>query len=124
MKHYTQHEIKRNKERAATAKRSARLAAARQLATHTPDQWGEMQIEFRMLCVRCGKEKPLVKDHIIPIYQGGSDGIDNIQPLCAHCNASKARETINWALVRRIQMSASAAVKRDRIVEDDDLGFM
>lgn len=41
-------------------------------------------------CVRCGVEGfNLVQDHITPIYQEGSDGIDNLQPLCAKCTAAR-----------------------------------
>jgi len=48
-------------------------------------------------CPRCKKDtNNFVKDHIKPIYQGGSDSIDNIQPLCSKCNLSKGNEIIDF----------------------------
>lgn len=78
------------------ANRSQRMAAARKLGTHTKQQWTEMVEFFGGSCVRCNGESGsdrIVKDHIIPIYQGGSDGIDNLQPLCSKCNSSKGPES-------------------------------
>lgn len=72
--------------------RSARLAAARAIATHTAIEWEHLKNICGHRCVRCGADETLVKDHIKPIYQGGSDGIDNIQPLCRSCNSSKGPE--------------------------------
>jgi uncharacterized protein YdaU (DUF1376 family) len=74
-------------------KRSERLANARRLATHLPAEWSAMLDICGPHCLRCGAEAPLVKDHIQPIYQGGSDGIENIQPLCRSCNSSKGPDT-------------------------------
>ena len=55
--------------------------------------------EYYGCCVRCGAtDAEIVKDHIVPIYQGGSDGIDNIQPLCLRCNSSKGPESMDWRL--------------------------
>lgn len=78
-------------------KRSQRLAEARKKGTHTAAEWELLQTFCRHQCVRCqASDGDLVKDHIVPIYQGGSDSIDNIQPLCRNCNASKGPETIDY----------------------------
>lgn len=73
-------------------KRSERLSEARKKGTHTKDQWENLKIACGNLCVFCKGKSGLInieKDHIIPLYQGGSDSIENIQPACAKCNASK-----------------------------------
>lgn len=75
--------------------RSQRLAAARHIATHTSTEWERLKDLCGNACVRCGFDGPLVKDHIQPIYQGGSDGIANLQPLCRPCNSSKGPEAID-----------------------------
>lgn len=77
------------------AKRSERLTEARKKGKHTKDEWEEMRLFFGE-CVKCGNKEDLVKDHIIPIYQGGSDGLDNLQPLCRKCNASKGADTTDY----------------------------
>ena len=69
--------------------RSERLAASRELATHSKREWFAISLLFPW-CVRCGdREADLEKDHIIPICHGGSDGIENLQPLCGRCNSAK-----------------------------------
>ena len=43
-------------------------------------------------CQFCAKTEPEVKitiDHIIPVSKGGTNHIDNLQPLCMHCNQTK-----------------------------------
>jgi hypothetical protein len=82
--------------------RAERLKAAREIATHTVEQWFALVAEFDGRCVRCGcRGSKLQRDHILPLFMGGHDGIENIQPLCPPCNASKGAETLNWAQARR-----------------------
>ena len=69
--------------------RSERLAEARRKARHSPEEWSVLVEICGRKCVRCGATGQVVRDHIVPIYQGGDDGIGNIQPLCASCNSSK-----------------------------------
>lgn len=76
--------------------RSQRLAEARKKGTHTAMAWELMKEFHGHQCVRCGAGGQMVKDHITPIYQGGSDGIENIQPMCKHCNSSKGPEAIDY----------------------------
>lgn len=73
-------------------KRSERLSLARKKGTHSKDDWQEMLLFFNNECVICGAKEKIVKDHIIPIYQEGSDAITNLQPLCQSCNSSKGAD--------------------------------
>ena len=84
--------------------RYERLSAARAIATHTDEQWAAILNEFDNRCVCCGAKyvggRP-AKDHIVPLYLGGSDGADNLQPLCRECNTRKGPDTFDWAAYRR-----------------------
>ena len=71
------------------AKRSERLADARRLGTHTAVEWGAMVRALGSKCLACGSQHDICKDHVRPLYLGGSDGIDNLQPLCRSCNSKK-----------------------------------
>lgn len=75
--------------------RSERLIAAREKGRHTDAEWNALREFCGLKCVRCGADGHQDRDHIKPIYQGGSDGIDNIQPLCAKCNSSKGPEDVD-----------------------------
>jgi 5-methylcytosine-specific restriction endonuclease McrA len=78
------------------------MIAAREKGTHTKEDWEKLKAEFDHRCVRCGtNEYRIEKDHILPIYAGGSDSIENIQPLCAWCNGSKGADNFNWKDFRR-----------------------
>ena len=79
-------------------KRSERLAEARKKGTHTAEEWKEM-LEFFGECVKCGSKERLCKDHIVPLYQGGSDGIDNLEPLCMRCNSAKGPDDTDYRQV-------------------------
>lgn len=82
--------------------RALRISVARKNGAHTARQWRELCAEFQGRCVRCGCfSTELQRDHIVPVYQRGSDCISNIQPLCPKCNTAKGSEDTNWAAYRR-----------------------
>lgn len=68
--------------------RRERVAAARRLGRHTRDEWSDLVAVFMGRCVSCG-EAGETKDHIEPLYVGGADSIDNLQPLCGSCNSRR-----------------------------------
>ncbi len=69
------------------ARRYAREKGAE--GSHSLDEWNKLKEGCDHLCLHCGEEKKLTKDHIIPLSEGGSDYIENIQPLCRNCNSKK-----------------------------------
>ena len=86
-------------------KRSARLRAAKRKGTHTEEQWLLLISAANSVCPRCKSiTGHFDKDHVIPIYQGGSDSIENIQPLCAKCNSQKGPERTDYFKEQRLRV--------------------
>jgi 5-methylcytosine-specific restriction endonuclease McrA len=59
---------------------------------HTFGEWELLKKQYGYTCPACGKSEPQIKlteDHIVPLSKGGSDYIENIQPLCVSCNTRK-----------------------------------
>lgn len=52
--------------------------------------------QYGNICLRCGKKRVLVADHVIPLSQGGKNEITNIQPLCKRCNGMKGTDSIDY----------------------------
>ncbi len=83
-------EHKREMRRQRSRRRHARRRAAEKLSgCHTEAEWQDVLNRHGRKCARCGNEKNITRDHIIPLSKSGTDEIANIQPLCGHCNKKK-----------------------------------
>ena len=48
--------------------------------------------DFQWVCQLCGKiltPETVTIDHIVPVVKGGTNVLENLQPLCMHCNSLK-----------------------------------
>jgi len=41
-------------------------------------------------CAQCGSQENLTIDHVVPMSQGGTDEVENLQFLCRSCNSRKS----------------------------------
>lgn len=62
----------------------------------TTQEWLSLCERYGNVCLACGKPGPLTQDHVIPLSKGGSNSIDNIQPLCDRCNKKKGTQIIDY----------------------------
>jgi 5-methylcytosine-specific restriction endonuclease McrA len=101
----------KNKDRIlATAKRynetpKGRISAIKRIRRRllytmniTYQEWILILERYNHRCVCCGSKDRITIDHIVPLSVGGTDTIDNIQPLCKSCNSKKGTKTIDYRI--------------------------
>lgn len=72
--------------------------AKRKLAdgNFTRQEWLDLLDFYEGVCLACGSSEAVSADHVVPLAVGGSNTIDNIQPLCKPCNSKKHTKTIDY----------------------------
>ncbi len=73
----------------------ARALKAGSDTDYDPSAWLLLVDWFDGCCLRCGAA-PVTVDHVIPLSQGGSNTLMNLQPLCQSCNSSKGDTTVDY----------------------------
>lgn len=88
-----------NLESFAVREANRRASKAKAGGSFTQQEWHDLCAFYDYTCLRCGKQEPDVKltvDHVVPLSQGGSNDISNLQPLCRTCNTSKHAKTVDY----------------------------
>ena len=86
----------RHPDKVSAARHTVRAQRKGAEGTHTPEEWRELCERYGNKCLCCNEVKPLTVDHVIPLSKGGTNYIDNIQPLCKSCNCRKSTKTIDY----------------------------
>lgn len=76
----------------AAAKARRRVRERQVGGNFTRGEWIVLKARYQHTCLCCGQQEPAIKltpDHVVPISKGGSNSIDNIQPMCLRCNQRK-----------------------------------
>lgn len=82
---------------AARIKNHIRRARKRgSLTKFTHVEWAVLCARYDNCCLCCGIQSKLTPDHIVPLSRGGSNAIDNIQPLCMGCNLKKGTKSTDY----------------------------
>lgn len=78
------------------ARRKARMNLAE--GDFTESEWLSLLSKWNRRCLACGSTENITVDHVVPLAVGGTNYIDNLQPLCRSCNCRKKDKTIDYRL--------------------------
>lgn len=59
----------------------------------TNEEWFSLVDFTGLLCLRCGNDKKIEMDHVVPLKLDGEHNIFNVQPLCKKHNCEKSIAT-------------------------------
>lgn len=86
---------RRDNKESRWSERHKRRGILKDAGSFSIDEWIELCNRFGNKCLSCGAPEITI-DHVKPISQGGTNTIDNLQPLCQKCNSSKGSKTVDY----------------------------
>lgn len=89
--------------------RAKRLGAS---GDFTVAEWLMLAARYGFRCLCCGQMgggNDLQIDHVVPLEKGGSNSIDNLQPLCEMCNKAKYTKTIDYRNMANLRNALAQA---------------
>ena len=96
--------VNKNRDRKNFHTRKRRCFKKQVEGSYTFGEWELLKKQYGYTCPCCGKSEPeiqLTEDHIIPLSRGGSNYLENIQPLCRSCNAKKHTKIIKYDFITK-----------------------
>lgn len=85
-----------NPQKVRIAQGNCRAQRKKATGRFTNEEWSALCDKYGHQCLCCGCVcKPSI-DHIIPLARGGSNLIDNLQPICVRCNKWKHTRIIDF----------------------------
>lgn len=65
----------------------------------TAEEWKQCLDSYGGRCLWCGTTERITIDHVVPLSKGGSNRLENLQPLCVSCNSKKRTKTMDFRRV-------------------------
>jgi len=95
-KQYNDHYRSSNLDKFAQHARLRRALSAGAAGSFSLDAFASLCAYYDNRCLCCGLAKKLTADHVVPLSKGGTNYIENIQPLCSSCNSRKHTQTVDY----------------------------
>ncbi len=95
VKAHSRNYYKANKAKIRAKKHRRRALVASASGSYTAKEWIALCRKYGNKCLACGSSEITV-DHVVPLSKGGTNCIDNLQPLCSSCNSSKGTKSTDY----------------------------
>ena len=97
LKEYEINYVTNNREKVYQKARNRRARKKLAIGKITAKEWQELCNKYGNKCLCCGRsDVRLTQDHVVPLVLGGTNTIENAQPLCLSCNSKKGVKVVDY----------------------------